>query len=755
VVLLRRWGHNQLAFIVTDAFSKITMLMFRRLAFAAPSVLLLAAAWLGIAMPAQAQQSDDVVVRAKEAYRQRNVNELAVLREAALNQRHPLAGWVDHWLMQLRLKDATPAEVDQFLVLWGADYAADRLRNDWLLELGQRRDWPTFLRVLPDFRMNDDRSVTCFGMLARFETNRGASVSSALGEQARQAWWQQKTADDGCHAMAQSLVAANVLSSKDIWRKIWLSYDAGQAQAASKSARLLDETTQQAYARVMSQPERFLTTEAATRQANGTYVSKTVAGPDRIVHGKRKPGKSRVVREFVSPPPLPPAHQAGALNVLALQRWGAQNTDAAAQALGMPGAAARWHLSADEQAWAWASLGRQAASNLLPQAVTYFERAWALGGLRAAQTWSSDTQTWWARAALRAASSGQQDAWGLLESAIDAMPSDVQQDATWVYWRARALLAKAPAGSAGEARRQQGQQLMARIAAQPVGFYGLLARDELGAAAPRLPARPASLTAAERGQARSVPGLERALRLYALGLRSEGAREWNYTISFTKPGGMTDRELMAAADWACEREVWDRCINTSERTKQEIDLAQRFPTPFKNDILTAAQSVGLDPAYVFGLIRQESRFHVSARSHVGAAGLMQVMPATATWTARKLGMSDYRSDLLDDRSVNLKLGSGYLKLMVDEFAGSQAMAAAGYNAGPGRPRRWRNGPVLETAAWAENIPFNETRDYVKKVLANAATYAHLMQGKALTIKNRLGPVGPRTAEQGIDNTDLP
>ncbi len=731
------------------------MLMFRSLATASASCLIALAGALTCAMPACAQQSDDVILRAKEAYRVRNVNELAALRDMALNQRHPLAGWVDQWLMQLRLKDATPPEVDQFFALWGTDYVADRLRNDWLLELGQRRDWPNFLRVLTDFRMNDDRSVACYAVLARYETSRGTTVSPAVGEQARQAWWQQKTADDGCHAMAQSLVAGNVLNSQDIWRKIWLSNDAGQPQAASKAARLLDDATQQAYARVLAQPARFLTTEAATRREAGSYVSKTVEGPDRIVHGKRRPGKSRVVREFVPPPPLPPAQQASALNVLAFQRWGSQDPDAAAQALRAPDAATRWRLSAEDQALAWASLGRQAASSLLPQAVEYYGRAWSLGGLKAAQTWGTDTQTWWARSALRAASGGQREAWLLLEAAINAMPNDMQQDATWVYWRARALLAQAPAGAAGEAKRQQGQQLMARIAAQPVGFYGLLARDELGSIAPKLPSRPIGLTASERAQARALPGLDRALRLYALDMRSEGAREWNYTLSFMKPGGMSDRELMAAADWACEREVWDRCINTSERTKQEIDLAQRFPTPFKNDILTAAQSVGLDPAYVFGLIRQESRFHVSARSGVGAAGLMQVMPATAAWTARKIGMNDYRRDLLDDRNVNLKLGAGYLKLMVDEFAGSQAMAAAGYNAGPGRPRRWRDGPQLETAAWAENIPFTETRDYVKKVLANAATYAHLMQGKALTIKNRLGSVGPRLADQGPDNTDLP
>ena len=106
---------------------------------------------------------------------------------------------------------------------------------------------------------------------------------------------------------------------------------------------------------------------------------------------------------------------------------------------------------------------------------------------------------------------------------------------------------------------------------------------------------------------------------------------------------------------------------------------------------------------------------MDARSGVGASGLMQLMPATARWTAKKIGLP-YSPSMITDRDTNLRLGNAYLKLVLDDVGGSQAMAAAAYNAGPGRPRKWREGPVLEPAIWAENIPFPETRDYVKKVL---------------------------------------
>jgi soluble lytic murein transglycosylase len=220
---------------------------------------------------------------------------------------------------------------------------------------------------------------------------------------------------------------------------------------------------------------------------------------------------------------------------------------------------------------------------------------------------------------------------------------------------------------------------------------------------------------------------------------------------------MSDRELLAAADLACRWEVWDRCINTSERTKTQIDLTQRFPMPHKQAVVERSKAIGLDPAYVYGLIRQESRFIVEARSGVGASGLMQVMPATARWTAKKIGLTGFKTKQLNDSDTNIAIGTGYLKLVLDDFAGSMPLAAAAYNAGPSRPRAWRGqtgGPTLEAAIWAETIPFTETRDYVKKVLANTTIYAAMLSGKTQSLKARLGRVGPRDAAIPVDN-DLP
>jgi soluble lytic murein transglycosylase len=361
------------------------------------------------------------------------------------------------------------------------------------------------------------------------------------------------------------------------------------------------------------------------------------------------------------------------------------------------------------------------------------------------QDLTDDMLAWKVRAALRAVRGTQ---WPLVLQTINAMSEDFRSDSTWVYWKARALLAQG-----GDTRREEAQKLLQSIASVR-GFYEQLAMEELGQPI-AIPPRPAPLTAEEKEAARLNAGLNRAYYAITLGIRPEGVREWNYSTNMAKPGGMSERELLAAAQFACDREVWDRCINTSERTKTEFDAEQRFPMPFRESVVRRSREINLDPAYVYGLMRQESRFVMDARSHVGASGLMQVMPATARWTARRIGLANFTPEQLWDRETNIAIGTGYLKLVLDDFGGSMPMAAAAYNAGPGRPRSWRNGPVIEAAAWAENVPFSETRDYVKKVLSNTTVYAAILTGQPQSLKERLGRVGPRDAAQPEPNRDLP
>ncbi len=661
----------------------------------------LAAALLSAALPACSQTTgNDAIVEAREAFRRHDGPRLAALRATALAERHPLAMWVDYWQLNNRLFAASPDEVEAFYKRWKGSYVEDRLRNDWLLELGRRRDWKALTADYPRFRMNDDREVSCYALLA--DHLDGKDVRSA----ARTAWFSQREADDGCALLGTTLYETKQLNENDAWRRARLAVDAGKPKTAQQAAALVSPRSGSDASDLLDKPARYLT------------------------------------------PLNPKTRQDKELATLALMRLAASEPDAAATAL-----RAKWEaaLPPELAAWAWAAVAKQAAIKLLPDASDHYQRAALLAAKAAVEIdWADDTLAWKARAALRA--NNGMPRWQQVVQAVNAMNPVEQRDPTWVYWKARALQALAKESNEPEAMTAQAQEMLSSLVGQ-LHFYGSLAAEDLGQPI-ALPAMPLPPTDAERHTATREPGLVRALQLIAIGLRNEGAREWNFTLR-----GMDDRALLAAAQLACDREVWDRCINTSDRTRTEINLAQRYPTPFRREMLARGRELGVDPAYVYGLIRQESRFVMDARSGVGASGLMQIMPTTARWTAKKIGLP-YSQDMITDRDTNLKIGTQYLRLVLDDFEGSQVLAAAAYNAGPSRPRRWREGPSLETAIWAENVPFSETRDYVKKVLSNAVFYSALLNNPAATqapsLRARLGrTIGPRQGAAVALDKDLP
>ena len=603
---------------------------------------------------------------------------------------HVLEPWAAYWELRNRLSDATPAEMQAFFTRWAGTYQEDRPRNDWMLLLGQRRDWTLFSAELPLFRMNDDREIRCYAILVEHLKAPG-ETPARLVEEVRRLWHAQRDADDGCKTAADRLHSARLLPAEQVWRKARLAIEANRARPVRDAVEIVAPDALKHLAVVQAEPAKFLDDKkfAFTRQR----------------------------KELIT---------------LALVRLAAQNPAAAAEQLRR-----KWglQLTAEERHWVWGVIGKQAALRLDREALAHFER------VDQDATLPDDLLAWKARAALRA---GTVPNWRQVLAAIHAMSEEGRRDPTWVYWRAKALMATAPASEAGvEPQRAQALLLFQSIASIR-GFYEQLALEELGQRV-SLPAKPAPLSAEEREAARANPGLQRALYAIAIGLRVDGVREWNYTVNLHRPGGLPERELLAAAQLACERAVWDRCINTSERTRGEMDIEQRFPTPFRELVLKRTREIGLDPAYVYGLIRQESRFIMDARSHVGASGLMQIMPATARETARHIGMVGFTPDQINHRETNITIGTAYLKRALDDFGGSMALAAAAYNAGPGRPRTWRNGPVLDAAIWAENVPFNETRDYVKKVLSNATVYAAVLSGQPQSLRARLGQVGPREA----------
>jgi soluble lytic murein transglycosylase len=233
-------------------------------------------------------------------------------------------------------------------------------------------------------------------------------------------------------------------------------------------------------------------------------------------------------------------------------------------------------------------------------------------------------------------------------------------------------------------------------------------------------------------------GLQRALRFFQLGLRYEGALEWRWATR-----GFDDRQLLAAADLARRSGWYERAIDTAERTRELHDFALRFPAPYRDVVSGATRQAGLDEAWVYGLMRQESRFSTDARSSAGAQGLMQLMPATAKQVARRMGMSGYNRHQVTSVDTNVSLGTYHLRELLANLDNQPMLASAAYNAGLSRAREWRADRVLEGAIYAESIPFTETRDYVRKVMSNTTYYARLFGQPAVPLRQRLGSVGPR------------
>jgi soluble lytic murein transglycosylase len=401
------------------------------------------------------------------------------------------------------------------------------------------------------------------------------------------------------------------------------------------------------------------------------------------------------------------AHEVAVLGAIRYAR-----IDPAGTAAALAGPLAE-RLSESELRYVWGVVGYEGAREHHDDALNWFARA--------GDTPLEDRHlAWKVRAALR---DGE---WPVVRESIDRMSLAAAHQSAWIYWYGRAL-------------SRQGEEMgsrayFLRIAGQ-ADFYGLLASEELGYVM-GLPDVTHVPSEQEVAAAAEEPGLKRALELIRLGIRVEGVREWLFTIR-----SFDDARLLAAAELARRDGVYDRAIHTADRTSRLHNFTLRYPMPYQDVFRGYAATHGVDEAWVLAVVRQESRFITDARSSAGAAGLMQVMPGTARYVAAKIGLRNYRPKAVTNLETNVTLGTGYLKLVMEQL-GHPVLASAAYNAGPKRARRWRDDKPLEGAIYIESIPFSETRDYVKKVMSNAVYYSAVLEKKPVPLKSRLGVIQP-------------
>ncbi|MDN4037930.1 lytic transglycosylase domain-containing protein [Massilia sp. YIM B02443] len=619
--------------------------------------------------PNDARADDDNFMLLREASRQ-NDGARANAIASRLAPNYLLAPYVDYYRLKPRLREAIQDEVLQVLRRHEGTAVADRLRNDWLVELGKRGEWNTFLREVGSLGQSGDLQVRCYALLAR------ASRGEAVAQDARALLVNPPSYGDGCAALIAELARNGQFTQADLLRQLRLAGETNATGPARRTAVLLG-----------------LPEARATQAVDLPAVAMA-----------RGVGKTRAEQE---------------LYLVAVGRMARTSLKLAAVGLEKNGP----KLDAEERAIGWANVALAASIALAPEADEYWRRA-------KGAPLSDFQMQWQTRMALRRGD------WKEVRASIEAMPPALRGDSTWVYWLGRAHQA--------EGRSVEARDLFGSIAAQST-FYGQLAQEELG----RLVVAPppvAPITAAELAQASANPSLQRALKFYSLSLRAEGNREWNWGLR-----NLSERQLLAAAELARRNELLDRMVETSLRTRTELSYDQRFPAPHLELLKPTAQGLGLDKAWVYGLIRQESRFIRDARSGVGASGLMQVMPATGKWVANKIGLDNFVHDMLNDIRTNITLGANYMNMVLGNFDGSYVLATAAYNAGPGRSRTWRGrlDKPMEGAIFVETIPFTETRGYVRNVMANATNYASIFEGKPQSLKARLGTISPRGGSASV------
>lgn len=336
---------------------------------------------------------------------------------------------------------------------------------------------------------------------------------------------------------------------------------------------------------------------------------------------------------------------------------------------------------------------------------------------------TNEGNAWLARLAMRS-----QDWPALLEatSALETAEGNEDEVDTWQYWQARAL---------ENLKKTKEAQTIYEHLAKNSTYYGFLAAD-------RIRQNYARLTEPPPDRSQRIQGLQK-LAVYrrwqewnALGERGQARKEW-----FRLLQAMDKEGVLAAAELALREGDANLAIWTVSKVKDWNSVDLRFPLLYEQIVMDQARSQGIRPEWILGIMRRESAFDANAESSAKALGLMQLMPGTARDLSRQMGMQLVAKEDILQPDLNVKLGTTYLRDMLKRFSGNYAQATAAYNAGPGRIPKWAPSQTLAADQWVESIPFDETRKYVRAVMAYTTVYDHkLNKDQNLRLSMRLQPI---------------
>ena len=341
-----------------------------------------------------------------------------------------------------------------------------------------------------------------------------------------------------------------------------------------------------------------------------------------------------------------------------------------------------------------------------------------------AQRLDDNARAWQARAALWAGD------WEQVDESIRAMSTAQQTQPRWQYWAARTAAALND-GARAEALYQ--------TILPSDNYYAANAAIRLGRQPEPHPQRLA-VNASTVASLATQSGFVRSRELFLCGLRSAAAVEWTAATLALDPAQRAQAAHLAAA-W----QLHDMAVTTATREHVFFDYALLYPQPFDAQIQEAAKLTNVEATLLYGVIRQESLFRADAVSSAGAVGLAQVLPGTARQIARAWQQPVPAPAELLDPAVNITLGAAHLRDLLNRYGQQTIVALAGYNAGERAVERWLPTEPIDADIWTENIPYNETREYVQRVLWHSVVFGWLTSGDNREREAWLAQIAPLAA----------
>ena len=495
-------------------------------------------------------------------------------------------------------------------------------------------------------------------------------------------WLTTNTQPESCNGLGRMMLSSPLMTIKDREQRLWVQLRAGQAGQAIATAQSMNVSLSLAQLnQIQANPLNYLWSAPKASIADHAYL---VYAMGRLADSNLETALSSVQRAAEGVPQD-------------VQR-------ALYRAVGYIGGTTVMK------------------NNFKPEVVQYLDASYGL-------PFSPEEAEIYARQAIRFSN------WEGVIRAIDGMSVNQRQEDRWQYWLARASEQRGDSQS-----KRVAQEIYKRLA-QGDDYHNLLAKERVGEAAKI----PLSVEPSQSDVMRLSQDIHfnRAFNLRQIGANDSYVnREWNWAVRQAVLK-QDDGLLLAAAKRATDMSWYDRAIYAADRTQQKHNYNYRYAMPHKNLVTQHSYSAGIDPAWAYGLMRQESRFNTAARSHVGAGGLMQIMPDTAKLVAKNMGES-YNPAALTDPNTNLRYGTFYLSMIQKQLSQNAVLATAGYNAGPNRARRWQpEQQALAADQYTESIPLLETRDYVKHVMTNATHYGALLGQGSKPLSQRMPTIPMR------------